>query len=324
MNGKCPLDTSVFVQSLQNENDLSMNAMDSFDGQKKIFGGAEIQRALKLYEEQLKNLQGKESSEDEIITALSMNNTEETVAEIIVMKNIKSEIEPIMNKSVEEITGILQRFFALAIATIREMPNKPIVNEAQPDDLFKLHIEENPVENGVKSLLNFENYLNVLQQGYNTFIMKLKMECCEKLADDIQSCIHSIQFHSPQNVTLMNTINGNEPSIYVKINTLIQHHFTVIKERITSIIISKIKTFLVYPIEHQLLSLLLDGFLDLTSQQYENIFNFNEESLRNQLEKMKQQHAICEQNYLKFNSMVKEMDSTQHESLEMLLKVKEM
>ena len=115
-----------------------------------------------------------------------------------------------------------------------------------------------------------------------------------------------------------------EQSLYVKINGLIQHHFTVIKERITSIIISKIKAFLVYPIEHQLLYWLLDGFLDLTSQQYESIFNFNEESLRLQLEKMKQQHAICEQNYLKFNSMVKEMDSTQHESLEMLLKVKEM
>ena len=142
------------------------------------------------------------------------------------------------------------------------------------------------------------------------------------MADDIQSCIHSSHFHSVT-PSLQQSSALPEQSLYVKINGLIQHHFTVIKERITSIIISKIKAFLVYPIEHQLLYWLLDGFLDLTSQQYESIFNFNEESLRLQLEKMKQQHAICEQNYLKFNAMVKDMDSTQQESLDFALKAKE-
>ena len=119
-------------------------------------------------------------------------------------------------------------------------------------------------------------------------------------------------------------MNGNdnprETTVSERINELIKQFFSDIQERITMVIISKIKTFLVYPIEEKLLSWLLDGFLDLTTQQYETIFNFDEEALRNQLTKMKEQHEVCEMNYLKFQSMVKEIDSSSEGDIKIKMK----
>ncbi|ELP95351.1 hypothetical protein EIN_367840 [Entamoeba invadens IP1] len=90
--------------------------------------------------------------------------------------------------------------------------------------------------------------------------------------------------------------------------------FQVIKERMTSLVIGKIKTFVVFPVRDNLLSWLLDGFLGLAPDKYEQLFNFSEEALRKQVAELHQQHTVCEQNYMKFTGMIKEFDNSQPET----------
>ncbi|BFU20479.1 dynamin family protein [Entamoeba histolytica HM-1:IMSS-B] len=308
LNGKCGINPMIYGQTAQEENPNS-GSNDNC----KLCGGAQVQRVLKTYEKKLDTMKCNEPTEDEIRGAYGMGTSDELAARVIVMNASKIAIEPLMQSAVENVSKVIERFFDICINIIKDSPKDPILPQSNPEDLFKLEMKTNTIDSGVIGLTRFEGFLNVLKQGYSSFIIKLKMECLKKLMDDFEACVNSVELQKDTN-TIQEEENLCETINQMKVTTIAQELFQIIKSRMTSIIIGKIKTFLVYPIEEQLLSWLLDGFLELESDQYEKVFNFNEESLRLQLEKLKQQHLICQQNYMKFKSMIKEIEMTQPQS----------
>ena len=109
--------------------------------------------------------------------------------------------------------------------------------------------------------------------------------------DDFDSCLENIESRE-----------GND------INELSKCMFENTKERMCNLIMNKIKTFIIEPMNGNLIEWLLDGFMKLDNNGIEKLFNFSEEEMNKKLETLEQQLQVCDKNYLNFTSMIKEFE----------------
>ncbi|ELP83814.1 hypothetical protein EIN_241710 [Entamoeba invadens IP1] len=105
--------------------------------------------------------------------------------------------------------------------------------------------------------------------------------------------------------TAKKNATGNVGERGNKVAAMAEQLFQVIKERKTSFVVGKIKTFVVLSVRDNILFWLFDVFLGLVPDKYKHLFNFSEEAPKKQVAEMYQQIAVCEQNYIKFTKMIK-------------------
>ncbi|ELP83476.1 hypothetical protein EIN_376410 [Entamoeba invadens IP1] len=298
LEGRAGVDPNIYGQTVSDEGLDNPN-----NDVTKLFGGAQIQRTLQLYENKLKSLDFISPTKDEVMGAFGMGRNDEKAARIVVANVAVMGIKPLMEQAIEKVCCNLVRLFDITTAIVKDTPNGRAIPEQKQEDVFKFEVPENKVEVGVTGLVRFEGFVTVLKQGFMTFIDKLKIECTNKLVDDFWATVRSAE-----------SATGNVGERGDKVAAMAEQLFQVIKERMTSLVIGKIKTFVVFPVRDNLLSWLLDGFLGLAPDKYEQLFNFSEEALRKQVAELHQQHTVCEQNYMKFTGMIKELDNSQPET----------
>ncbi|KAL7718689.1 Dynamin-type G domain-containing protein [Entamoeba marina] len=264
----------------------------------RLCGGAQIRRLLKIYERQLESLSFTPPGNDEVIDAFGMGENIESTARTVVMNVSRREIKPLMEEAVKSVCVIILRFFTIAISIIKDLPGECFIPQENPsNELFQFDVPKNRVEPNVTGLVRFQGFIETLQNGYNTFTEMLKLKCTEKLIDDFESCVKSVE---------------KKKKVVVQIA---EKMFEVIRERMMALVIGKIKTFVIDPITNDLLEWLLDGFLQLDNDKYEHLFNFSEEAMRKQINDLEQQLDVCVKNSSSFNAMIKELDTPQNNTL---------
>lgn len=263
----------------------------------RLCGGAQIRRILGEYEKTLIGKVFPKPTSDEIDSSFGIESSEDKAAYVIASNAAVTEIKPLISNSVEGVCNILHQFFNVVIASINETPQHVLPQSDESNQIFSLNIADKLTVDNITNLIRYEGFIQVLKQGYDVFIEKLKFDCIKKLEDDFESSLHSIT------VDTCHTDSGDE-----RVVKTAEYIFEKIRERLTNLVVSKIKAFLVQPLEKELLSWLLDGFLGLDVDKYESLFNFSEEAMRKRIEQLRQQAGVCEQNYLKFMSTLKEID----------------